>query len=125
MYLFSNPRQRIVNTDFDTGKFYLGIFDKVMNDNKKEKLFKSLIYDNNDVSSLNLISHYALVNKKCELISMLDKKCNDLKSLKRDSIWTVKLSSRNYKESSTEMIYMSNGICEHIEKLKKRCIDDK
>jgi hypothetical protein len=121
IYLFSNPKQRIVNTDFETGSFYLKVFDKIMSDSNKEDLFKSIIFDNNDVSSLNLISYYALVNNKCELIVMLDQKCNDLKSLKRDRTWTVKLSSNHYKESSTQMVYMNNGICEHTEKLKAEC----
>ena len=122
IYLFANPKNRIMlASDYETGMFYLGIYDNIMSQSSNMHFLKEIIKDSDDVKTLNLISHYAKENKKCNLIPFLDKKCNHLKALKKDSVWVVNFNSSYSRESSREMIYFSNGLCDMTKELKNKC----
>ena len=118
-FYLRNPEQNIIRED--EGTSYLELYYRCMSTDRFDSLLEKVIKNNEDIHSLNVIALFALDKSKCKVLPLLKDRCEVLQELPLGSIWTVKLTSNHYRDSSREMLDFSNSFCYTIHRLESKC----
>ncbi|HSY60768.1 MAG TPA: hypothetical protein VK796_02780 [Cytophaga sp.] len=126
-YILNSPYEKIrdYNEDLGISPFtYLRIYKRVFPKNKFDKLIDRLVTENMDIKSVNITAEFCRIEKLYEYIPILEQKCKYFSTFPKDSIWEVKISENNTRESGTSQLELPNNIYENLHKLKESRLSD-